>query len=166
MAGFPSRNSLYSSDQTYRRSDGEPFGDRSLVIATDDQWRYAPVRRLVVFIERSIDASLQQAAFEPNGPTLWDRVTGEIDDFLSGLFQRGELKGDDPSDAYFVECGVDTMTQSDVENGDLNVVVGIAPVVPAEFVIIAIAAFAGPPSPDLPPMPRDPPWRWRWPLAD
>jgi phage tail sheath protein FI len=105
MAGFPSRNSLYSPDQIYRRSDDEPFGDRSLVVATDDQWRYVPVRRLVLFIERSIDAALQRAAFEPNGSALWGRVTREIDDFLSALFQRGELKGDDPSDAFSSNAG-------------------------------------------------------------
>ena len=162
MAGFPPNNSLYSPDQAYRLSDAEPFGERSLVVASDDQWRYAPVRRLALFVETSISSSLQSAAFEPNGPALWTRVNSEVTEFLSGLFRRGELKGDRASQAYFVRCGVDTMTESDVENGDLNIVVGFAPLKPAEFVIVAIAAMAGPPAPNLPPMPRDPPWRWIW----
>jgi Bacteriophage tail sheath protein len=162
MAGFPTNNSLYSPNQLYRLSDDTPFGERSLVVASDDQWRYVSVRRLAVFVERSMSSSVQSAAFEPNGPALWARVNSEVTEFLSGLFRRGELKGDRPSQAYFVKCGVETMTEGDVDNGDLNVVVGFAPQKPAEFVIVAIAATAGPPALDLPRMPHDPPWRWIW----
>jgi hypothetical protein len=162
MACFPTHNSLYSPDQVYRLSDGKPFGDNSLVVASDRDWQNVKVRRLAVFIESSLCSSTQSVVFEPNGPALWARVNSETTEFLSGLFRRGELKGDRPSQAYFVKCGVDTMTQSDVDNGDLNLVVGFAPLKPAEFVFIAIAAPAGPPASDLPTMPRDPPWRWIW----
>ena len=161
MSGFPIRNSLHSLDQVYRSSDGEPFGERSLVVASEEQWQYVPVRRLAVFIEQSIASDLQWVAFEPNGPAVWGRVRKEVGAFLAGLYQQGELKGATSSEAYFVECGVETMTESDVANGDLNIVVGFAPLMPAEFVLIAIAALAGPPAADLPPMPREPPWRWR-----
>jgi hypothetical protein len=166
MTGFPRDNSLYAHDQVYRRSEEEPFGDRSLVVAPDDQWEYGPVRRLALFVERSLAESLQWARIEPSGPALWARVSGEVEDLLSGLFRRGELRGDKPWQAYFVKCGVETMTQSDVDNGHLNVVIGVAPVKPAEFVIIAIAAFAGPPAKDVGRLPKDAPWRWRWPRRD
>jgi phage tail sheath protein FI len=162
MAGFPTNNSLYSPDQVYRLSDLEPFGDRSLLVASDQEWQYVCVRRLALFIEQSLQNSLQSVVFEPNGPALWLRVNSEATEFLSGLFRRGELKGDRPSQAYFVRCGVATMTESDVDNGDLNIVVGFAPLKPAEFVVVAIATPAGPPASNLPLMPRDPPWRWIW----
>jgi phage tail sheath protein FI len=162
MAGFPTNNSLYSPDKLYRMSDDKPFGERSLVVASDHDWQYLPVRRLALFIDQSLQSSLQSVVFEPNGPALWSRVNNEVTEFLSGLFRRGELKGERPSQAYFVKCGVDTMTESDVDNGDLNLVVGFAPLKPSEFVFIAIAATAGPPASNLPPMPRDPPWRWIW----
>ena len=77
MAGFPPNNSLYSPDQAYRLSDAEPFGERSLVVASDDQWRYVPVRRFVLFVERSVSSSVQSAAFEPNGPALWAAVNSK-----------------------------------------------------------------------------------------
>jgi Bacteriophage tail sheath protein len=161
MSAFPRENSLYSPDQLYRQSDAEPFGPRSLVVATDDQWKYVPVRRLAVFIEQSIGASLQSAAFEPNGPALWGSVQAAVSDFLAQLFADGRLSGATRSEAYFVKCGPETMTESDVQNGDLNVVVGFAPLAPAEFVIIAIAALAGPAAPDIGPLPRAlEPWRW------
>lgn len=161
MSTYPQTNSLYSPEEVYRESDREPFGERSLVVAADDQWKYVPVRRMALFVEQSIAQNLQGVVFEPNGPALWERVRREAESLLMDLFERGELEGDAASQAFFVKCGVETMTQSDVDNGDLNVVVGFAPLRPAEFVVIAIAALAGPPAPDLPPMPCDRPWRWR-----
>jgi uncharacterized protein len=161
MSAFPRENSLYSPDQLYRQSDAEPFGPRSLVVATDEQWKYAPVRCLALFIEQSVAASLQSAAFEPNGLALWANAQATVSDFLAQLFADGRLSGARPAEAYFVKCGPETMTESDVQNGDLNVVVGFAPLEPAEFVIIAIAALAGPPAPDIGPLPRVlEPWRW------
>jgi len=162
MSGFPRSNSLYVENGPLRQSDGEPFGERSLIVAADDQWQYVSVRRLAIYVESSLASDLQWVAFEPNGPALWARVVSRVGNFLSGLYRQGDVVGATPCGAYFVKCGVETMTQGDVANGDLNVVVGVAPLKPAEFVIIAIAASAGPPAPDLPPMPRDPPWRWPW----
>lgn len=162
MSTFPRRNSLYSPGQLYRESDTEPFGARSLIVATDEQWKYVPVRRLTLTIEQSIVASLQSAVFEPNGPRLWANVQATVSDFLAQMFADGRFSGATPAEAYFVKCGRETMTESDVANGDLNVVVGFAPLAPAEFVIIAIAAFAGPPAADIGELPRVlEPWRWR-----
>ena len=112
------------------------------------------MRRLTLFIEQSLAASLQTTVFEPNGPAQWRNVQAIVNDFLAGLFHEGRLKGDTPSEAYFVKCGPETMTQSDVDNGDLNVVVGFAPLKPAEFVVVAIAAFAAPPGPDIERLPH------------
>src|SRR5579863_1500748 len=143
LPAFPRQNSLYSPDQLYRQSDAEPFGPRSLIVATDEQWKYVSIRRFTLFVEQSLDASLQSAVFEPNGPALWAKVQATVGDFLARLFADGKLCGATRAQAYFVKCGPETMTQSDVDNGDLNVVVGFAPLEPAEFVIIAIAALAG-----------------------
>jgi phage tail sheath protein FI len=86
MARFPTNNSLYSPDQVYRLSDLEPFGDRSLLVASDQEWQYVSVRRLALFIEQSLRNSLLSVVFEPNGPALWLRVNSEATEFLSGLF--------------------------------------------------------------------------------
>jgi Phage tail sheath C-terminal domain len=156
MPAFPQQNSLYSPDQLYRQSDAEPFRARSLIVATDEQWKYVSVRRLALTIEQSNAASLQSAAFEPNGPVLWGSVQAAVSDFLNQEWEDGRLFGAARDQAYFVKCGPET-TQSDVDNGALNVVVGFAPLEPAEFVIIAIAALAGPPAPDIGELPRAPP---------
>jgi uncharacterized protein len=107
-------------------------------ITTDSDFMYVPVRRLLMFIEQSIDLGLQWVVFEPNGPPLWSRVTRSIINFLTDVWRTGALEGTKPEQAFFVQCGPSTMTQSDIDSGRLIVIVGVAPVKPAEFVIIRI----------------------------
>ena len=107
-----------------------------------DPFKFVPVRRLELFIESSITGGLHWAAFEPNGPSLWDRVRASVEDFLLGLFRQGALQGDTPQQAFFVRCDASTMTQHDIEQGIVNLVVGFAPLTPAEFVIIGIGSLA------------------------
>ena len=111
------------------------------VITSDPDWKYVNVRRLLIFIEKSIDVGLQWVVFEPNADPLWARVRRTISMFLTGLWRDGALEGATREEAYFVKCDRTTMTQTDIDNGRLIVLVGVAPVKPAEFVIIRIGLW-------------------------
>jgi phage tail sheath protein FI len=115
------------------------FGGR--VITSDPDWKYVNVRRLLIFIEASIDRGLQWVVFEPNAEPLWARVRRSITNFLNLVWRNGALEGTKPEEAFFVKCDRTTMTQTDIDNGRLIVLVGVAPVKPAEFVIIRIGLF-------------------------
>lgn len=111
--------------------------------SSDPSWKYINVRRLFIFIEESIKANTNWAVFEPNDEVLWVRVKRTIDVFLTGLWRSGALAGSAPSEAFFVDCGRNTMGQDDIDNGRLICVIGIAPVKPAEFVIFRISQKTG-----------------------
>jgi phage tail sheath protein FI len=111
------------------------------------EWKYIPVRRLALFIEESLDRGIRWAAFEPNGESLWARIRLTAGAFLDGLFRQGAFQGRSPRDAYFVKCDPATTTQADVDQGVVNVVVGFAPLKPAEFVVLRIRAAAQCPPP-------------------
>lgn len=106
---------------------------------SNSSWKYVNVRRLFIFIEESIKANTNWAVFEPNDEVLWVRVKRTIDVFLTGMWRNGSLAGSDPSEAFFVNIGRETMSQDDIENGRLICVIGVAPVKPAEFVIFRIS---------------------------
>jgi Bacteriophage tail sheath protein len=118
------------------------WGARTLAANdVEDAFKFVPVRRLELFLESSITRGLQSAVFEPNGPPLWDRIRTSVEDFLLGLFRQGALQGDKPQEAFFVRCDASTMTQQDIDRGIVNLVIGVAPLRPAEFVIIGIGSF-------------------------
>lgn len=119
------------------------FGARTLVTQTDEQWRYVPVRRMALFLEQTLYANLKWVIFEPNDEPLWTAITMSINAFMLGLFKQGAFQGDTPSKAFFVLCNSQTTTQADIDNGIVNIVVGFAPLKPAEFVIITITQIAG-----------------------
>jgi len=108
-------------------------------VTSDAEWIYVPVRRLFLFIEKSIERGTQFAVFEPNAPALWATVSRSLTNFLTSVWRDGALLGNSAEEAFFVEVGETTMTQSDIDNGRLIVLVGIAPVKPAEFVIFRIS---------------------------
>jgi phage tail sheath protein FI len=108
------------------------------VITSDPDNKYVPVRRLLIFIEKSIDQGLQWVVFEPNAEPLWARVRFSIESFLTTVWRNGALEGTKPAQAFFVICDRTTMTQDDIDNGRLICLIGVAPVKPAEFVIIRI----------------------------
>jgi phage tail sheath protein FI len=110
-------------------------------ISSDPEWKYLNVRRYFNYLERSIDINTQWAVFEPNSERLWGNVRRTIQDFLLDEFQKGALLGDKPEAAYFVKCDRSTMTQNDLDNGRLVVLVGVAAVRPAEFVIFRIGQW-------------------------
>jgi phage tail sheath protein FI len=104
----------------------------------EPDWKYVNVRRLAVFIEQSLSRGLRWAVFEPNGPALWAVVRMTIEDFLLNLWKSGGLKGQKQEEAFFVRCDNTIMTQADIDLGRFVVIVGFAPVRPAEFVILRI----------------------------
>jgi len=108
-------------------------------ISTDPNWKYINVRRLFIFVEKSIERATQWVVFEPNNEKLWSRVTATITQFLTGVWRTGALMGTKADEAFFVKCDRSTMTQDDIDNGRLVCLIGIAPTKPAEFVIFRIA---------------------------
>ncbi len=115
------------------------WGSRTLATKADPEWRYVPVRRTAIMIEQSIYNGIQWAVFEPNDHRLWSALRGNIGGFMNSLFRVGAFQGEKASDAYFVRCGLgDTMTQTDIDAGQVIVIVGFAPLKPAEFVIVRI----------------------------
>ncbi len=109
----------------------------------DPDWKYINVRRLFIFVEKSIEQATQWVVFEPNDEPLWARVRRSVSDFLTRLWMDGMLQGRSKEEAYFVKCDRTTMTQADIDNGKLIMVIGIAPVKPAEFVIFRIGQWTG-----------------------
>ena len=110
--------------------------------ADDPEWHYVNVRRLAAFIEQSLNHGLQWVVFEPNDERLWANVRRQVEDFLTTLWREGRLVGTKPEHAFFVKCDQTTMTEDDIVNGRLVVLIGFAPLRPAEFVIFRIGQWA------------------------
>ena len=131
------------SDWLHPTSYVEELPHRPAPIHADDPaWKYVNIRRLGAYVEHSIDHGLQWVVFEPNNEETWALARRQVEDFLFGLWTDGRLAGTKPEQGYFVKIDRSTMTQEDIDNGRLIVVVGIAPVRPAEFVIIRIGQWA------------------------
>jgi phage tail sheath protein FI len=107
------------------------------------QWKYIPVRRTALYIEESLYRGTQWAVFEPNDEPLWSQLRLNIGVFMHGLFRQGAFQGQSPKEAYFVKCDSTTTTQADIDRGIVNIVVGFAPLKPAEFVVLYIQQMAG-----------------------
>ena len=131
LRNLPGRGIVVWGARTVAGADGQ-----------GSEWKYVNVTRLSIFIERSIARGLQWAVFEPSGKLLWARVRRTVEQFLLDLWSRGALAGSRTDQAFFVHCDRTTMTQDDIDNGRLVMVIGIAPLKPAEFVIIRIGAWA------------------------
>ena len=115
--------------------------------SSDPEWKYINVRRLFLYIEQSIDEGTQWAVFEPNDRDTWARVRQSVSNFLETTWRDGALMGTSPDEAFYVECGSETMTQDDIDNGRLICEIGVAPVKPAEFVIFRIQQWSEEASP-------------------
>ncbi|MEM6715934.1 MAG: phage tail sheath subtilisin-like domain-containing protein [Cyanobacteria bacterium P01_D01_bin.6] len=107
------------------------------------EWKYVPVRRITLFIEETLYRGTKWAVFEPNDEPLWAQLRLNIGAFMNSLFRQGTFQGRTPQEAYFVKCDAETTTQNDINLGIVNVVVGFAPLKPAEFVVIKIQQIAG-----------------------
>lgn len=107
------------------------------------EWKYIPVRRTALFIEESLYRGTQWVVFEPNDEPLWAQIRLNVGAFMHNLFRQGAFQGTTPREAYFVKCDRETTTQNDINLGIVNIVVGFAPLKPAEFVIIKLQQMAG-----------------------
>ncbi len=112
------------------------------VISSDPDWRYVNVRRLFIFLEASLERGTQWVVFEPNNEELWARVRQTVTNFLTRVWRDGALMGTTAEEAFFVKVDRTTMTQDDIDNGRLIMLIGVAPVKPAEFVIIRLGQMA------------------------
>ena len=121
------------------------YGARTLVSANpafEQSW-YVPVRRMTLFIEQTLVTNLKWVVFEPNDEPLWLAIRSSIESFLLSLFNQQALQGATPSDAFQVKCDATTTTPDDQQAGIVNIVVAVALLKPAEFVVIKIAQLAG-----------------------
>jgi phage tail sheath protein FI len=107
------------------------------------EWKYIPIRRMALFLEESLYRGTQWVVFEPNDEPLWSQIRLNVGAFMHDMFRKGAFQGTTPKDAYFVKCDDETTTQSDRNQGIVNILVGFAPLKPAEFVIIKISQIAG-----------------------
>ena len=107
------------------------------------QWKYLPIRRTALWIEETLYRNTQWAVFEPNDEPLWSALRLNIGTFMHDLFRQGAFQGQSPKDAYFVRCDSTTTTQADIDRGIVNIIVGFAPLKPAEFVVLYIQQIAG-----------------------
>jgi len=107
------------------------------------EYKYVPVRRLALYMEESLYRGLKWVLFEPNDEPLWSQIRLNVGVFMHDLYRRSAFQGTKPSDAYFVKCDRETTTQSDINLGIVNIMVGFAPLKPAEFVILYLQQMAG-----------------------
>ncbi len=132
LRSFPASGPVVWGSRTLRGSD----------LLADD-YKYIPVRRLALYIEESLFRGTQWVVFEPNDAPLWSQIRLNVGAFMHNLFRQGAFQGKTPQDAYFVKCDGETTTQNDINLGIVNIVVGFAPLKPAEFVVIQLQQMAG-----------------------
>jgi phage tail sheath protein FI len=121
------------------------WGSRTLHGDNDrgSEWKYVPVRRMALFLEESLYRGTQWVVFEPNDEPLWAQIRLNVGAFMQNLFRQGAFQGKSPREAYFVRCDSTTTTQADINLGIVNILVGFAPLKPAEFVVVKIQQIAG-----------------------
>jgi uncharacterized protein len=132
LRNFPNTGSTVWGSRTLKGADATP-GD----------WKYLAVRRMALFLEESLYRGMQWAVFEPNDEPLWAQIRLNVGAFMQSLFRQGAFQGASAKEAYFVRCDKTTTTQTDINIGIVNVVVGFAPLKPAEFVVIKLQQIAG-----------------------
>ena len=132
LRNFPAYGRVVWGARTMRGADAQA-----------DEYKYIPIRRLALFLEESLYRGTQWVVFEPNDEPLWAQIRLNIGVFMNGLFRQGAFQGKTPAEAYFVKCDKETTTQADRNLGIVNILVGFAPLKPAEFVVISIQQIAG-----------------------
>jgi len=132
LRNFPVYGDVIWGSRTLRGSD--PVGS---------EWKYVPIRRLALFLESSLYQGTQWGVFEPNDERLWGQIRMNVGAFMQGLFLQGAFQGTTAQSAYFVKCDRENNPQASIDLGIVNVLVGFAPLYPAEFVVIQIQQMAG-----------------------
>lgn len=103
-------------------------------ISSQSDWRYVNVRRLFMFVEKSVFNATHWIVFENNGPNLWTRIQAQLESFLTNLFNEGLLAGNSPSEAFFVTVDSTNNDANSIAAGQVIIDVGLAANTPAEFV--------------------------------
>src|SRR5258707_1532454 len=121
------------------------WGSRTLAGSYQEvsEWKYIPVRRLALYIEESLCQGSKWANFEPNDELLWGQICLSFGAFMTKLFRAGAFQGTKAGEAFFIKCDETTTSQDDIDRGIVNIIVGFAPLKPAEFVLIYIQQMAG-----------------------
>jgi uncharacterized protein len=132
LRSFPNIGRIVWGSRTLRGAD---------ILA--DEYKYIPVRRLALYIEESLYRGTQWVVFEPNDEPLWAQIRLNVGAFMQNLFRQGAFQGQTPREAYFVKCDKETTIQNDINLGIVNIIVGFAPLKPAEFVFIKLQQMAG-----------------------
>jgi uncharacterized protein len=117
------------------------FGARTLSKTNPD--KFISVRRTLNYIKYNVKDLTQFAVFEPNDRNLWERLNLAVSSFLSDLWRSGALKGERASDAFYVVCDESNNTAFTIDNGQVNIQIGVALQYPAEFVVIEISQWTG-----------------------
>ncbi len=130
------------SINTFRIFRGiRPWGARTA--SSDIDWRYVNVRRLFIMMRRSLEEGSRWAVFEPNTPNTWDSLKSRVTAFLDKLYQKGMFAGGSPQDSFYVKCDAETNPSDEVDAGKLTIEVGVAPAIPAEFIVIRVTQKLG-----------------------
>jgi phage tail sheath protein FI len=131
--------------RTFPLFGGVSWGARTVSGADDlsSEYKYVPIRRLALYIEESLYRGTKWVVFEPNDEPLWAQIRLNVGAFMHNLFVKGAFQGATPKEAYFVKCDKETTTQNDIDLGIVNILVGFAPLKPAEFVVISLQQIAG-----------------------
>lgn len=108
------------------------------VATSDPEWKYVSVRRTALFLEKSLGDGLEWSVFESNDESLWRKVSASIEDFMTELWRDGAFQGALAKEAFFVRCDRTTTTQAEINEGFFNVVIGFAPLKPAEFIVLRL----------------------------
>jgi phage tail sheath protein FI len=132
LRSFPAYGRVAWGARTLKGSDAQA-----------DEYKYVPVRRTALFLEESLYRGTQWVVFEPNDEALWAQIRLNVGAFLQGLFRQGAFQGRTPREAYFVKCDRETTTQNDINLGIVNILVGFAPLKPAEFVVLKLQQISG-----------------------
>jgi Bacteriophage tail sheath protein len=111
--------------------------------AIGSEWKYIPIRRLALMLEESLFRGTKWVVFEPNDEPLWAKIRLNVGAYMMSLFRQGAFQGTSPKEAFFIKCDAETTTQNDRNLGIVNILVGFAPLKPAEFVVISIQQIAG-----------------------
>jgi uncharacterized protein len=132
LRAFPVVGNVVWGARTYRGAD-----------QLASEWKYVPVRRMALYLEETLYRNLKWVVFEPNDEPLWAQIRLNIGAFMQDLFRQGAFQGTSPREAYLVKCDKETTTQNDINRGVVNILVGFAPLKPAEFVVIRLQQMAG-----------------------
>jgi hypothetical protein len=131
------------SDAEASVSPGRAVRPDGSTVGNDPEWKYLNVRRYVAYLAESINQGIEWAVFEPDNEASWDNLRAAVSDLLLREWRSGALKGARPEEAFFVKCDRSTMTQDDLDNGRLVLLVGVATVRPAEFIILRFSHKMG-----------------------